>query len=162
MAKGEKFRGFIKKAANVFPEIMDLGGNLVTGKWGAAVEDIGQLLFNKTKDSNPQISEQAQSLLNEFERDRQNFVLEGFKAQVDDRKDARNLYKSDNMMQKIFGIVFLLGYGLLSWYLLQVLIGNENLPELAQTMVTMIWTGTSTKLNTIVDFFFGGSMEKGK
>lgn len=86
--------------------------------------------------------------------------LQAFELEVEDRKSARSLYSSDDIMQKIFAGVFLLGYMALSWYLLRILMGAENLPKLAETMVTMIWTGTSTKLGTIVDFFFGGSIQK--
>ena len=86
--------------------------------------------------------------------------LKAFELEVEDRKSARNLYTSDDIMQKVFSGVFLVGYMGLSYYLLQVLMGAENIPQLAETMITMIWTGTSTKLGTIVDFFFGGSVSK--
>lgn len=160
MAKGEKFKGFIKKAGAFFPEILDVGGKLITGHWGEAVKEVGNILSKGAQSANPEVKEIATELLAEMKRDEQTFILEGYKIQVEDRKDARDLYKADNTMQKVFGVVFLVGYGFLSWYLLRVLIGTEDLPELAQTMVTMIWTGTSTKLNTIVDFFFGGSMKQ--
>jgi hypothetical protein len=86
--------------------------------------------------------------------------LKAFELEVEDRKSARNLYTSDDIMQKVFSGVFLVGYMGLSYYLLQILMGAEDIPQLAETMITMIWTGTSTKLGTIVDFFFGGSVSK--
>lgn len=160
MAKGEKFKGFIKKASNVVPELVDIVGKLGTGQWGAVVKDVGELIFKQTKNENPVVAEAANELMIEFEKNRQNFILEGFRLQVEDRKSARDLFKTDGSIQKVFGIVFLVGYGFLSWYLLEVLKGDKVLNELSKTMITMIWTGTSTKLNTIIDFFFGGSMEK--
>jgi hypothetical protein len=86
--------------------------------------------------------------------------LNAFELEVEDRKSARLLYSTDDIMQKVFAGVFLVGYMALSYYLLRVLMGAEDMPKLAETMVTMIWTGTSTKLGTIVDFFFGGSVSK--
>ena len=56
--------------------------------------------------------------------------------------------------------MFLIVYIGLSWYMLDILTENAKLPKLAETMITMIWTGTSTKLGTIIDFFFGGSVNK--
>lgn len=160
MAKGDKFKNFIKKAGNIFPEIMDIGGKLVSGNWGGVIQEVGALLTKKTKSENPQVASLAGELLVEYERDREQFMLEAYRIQVDDRKDARSLYKEDDIMQKIFGVVFLIGYGFLSWYLINILINNVELPDLAETMITMVWTGTSTKLNTIVDFFFGGAMKQ--
>lgn len=85
--------------------------------------------------------------------------IEAFALEVDDRKSARELYNSNDIMQKIFAGLFLVGYVALSWYLINILMGATEMPKLAETMITMIWTGTSTKLGTIVDFFFGGSVK---
>ena len=104
--------------------------------------------------------EEAKVLLQEFEQFKMEYEKECFELEAQDRKDARNLYSNDSLIQKIFSIIFLIGYGFLSWYLLYILMGNSDLPKLAETMITMIWTGTSTKLNTIIDFFFGGSVTK--
>ena len=86
--------------------------------------------------------------------------LKAFELEVEDRKDARELYKSDDVIQKVFSVVFLIGYGFLCWFMLDILRGESSESELFKTMVTMIFTGTSTKLGTIIDFFFGGSVKK--
>jgi len=88
--------------------------------------------------------------------------LRAFSLEVEDRKDARQLFKEDSLLQKVFSIVFLVSYGALSLYLLKILATPEEFNELFKTMVTMIWTGTSTKLNTIIDFLFGGSFNDNK
>ena len=85
--------------------------------------------------------------------------LDAFALEAKDREGGRELYSKDSMIQKVFAIVFLVGYGFLCWYLLTILMGKSTMPKLAETMITMIWTGTSTKLNTIIDFFFGGSVK---
>jgi hypothetical protein len=98
----------------------------------------------------------------EFEDNKISFEdeLKAFELEVEDRKDARNLYKSDDIIQKVFSIVFLVFYGFMCWYMLEIIKGSATESELFKTMVTMIFTGTSTKLGTIIDFFFGGSMKK--
>ena len=161
MKKGDgKFKEFIKKAGQHFPEILDVGGKMITGQWGAAIQDVGQILSKNLKNSDPEMSRIATDLMAEMKRDEYSFALEGFKAQVEDRKRASTMFMADGLIQKIFGIIFLIGYGLFSWYIINILINSIEMPQLAMTMITMIWTGTSTKLNTIIDFFFGGSMGK--
>lgn len=147
---GNALRWLGKTGAKIAPEILNLAGNL-TGI--NTLNQLGDLIQGDTN-LNPQ---QKDLLLEELRLD-----IEAFKIEVEDRKSARELYKEDDTVQKIFAMVFLLGYGLLSYYLLSILIGNTELPQLAETMITMIWTGTSMKLNTIIDFFFGGSFDKNK
>lgn len=150
---------FIQKASKAFPDILEAGTMLATGNVLGAIEAVtGQLNANTSHES-PEARNEAQRLLQEFELKKNEFALEAFKHEVEDRKDARSLYTKDSLIQKIFSIVFLIGYGVLSWYLLQIVSGVEELPQLAETLITMIWTGTSTKLSTIIDFLFGGSMK---
>jgi len=149
---------FIAKAGKIFPDLLEAGVMLGTGNVLGAVEAITGKLKSHSGNESPELKGEAQRLLYDFETNKNDFTLEAFKQEVEDRKDARLLYSKDSGIQKIFSIVFLLGYGLLSWFLLTVLTSQSDLPDLAQTMVTMIWTGTSMKLNTIIDFLFGGSM----
>lgn len=149
------FGKFLTKAGGVVPEILDIGGKAITGNFSGAIEEVGDLLQKKSIDD-----ESARSLYKEFEIFKMTFAKECFELEAEDRKDARGLYKTDDIIQKLFSIVFLIGYGLLSWYLLSILMGTSEMPQLAETMITMIWTGTSSKLSTIVDFFFGGSVKK--
>jgi len=152
-----RFSNFIKKAGAVIPEILEAGTMLASGNIVGAIGHVGELLNSGT--TNPKISTQVQELLNEFELKKMEFEIEAFRIESEDRKDARKLYTTDSVMQKIFGIVFLIGYIFLSWYLLTIIIDKIGLPQQAVIMITMIWTGTSTKLGTIIDFFFGGSMK---
>ena len=149
---------FISKAGGIFPEILKAGKTLVSGNVLGALEQVSNVLTGNTKNKNSALSEDARALLYEFELQKEGFAVEAFKIEAEDRKDARILYSKDSIIQKIFSIVFLLGYGVLSWYLLKIVVSDE-LPKLAEMMITMIWTGTSTKLSTIIDFLFGGSMK---
>ena len=149
------FNNFLGKAKTVIPEVINIAGSAVSGNYIGAIKQVGDLLTQKAKD-NPQ----AKELLEEFNRDRATFELEAYKLESEDRQGARNLYKENDIIQKIIACIFLFCYGFLSVYLLQTLTGNIQLPKLAETMITMIWTGTSAKLNTIIDFFFGGSVKR--
>jgi len=146
---------FISKASESLPEILGAGVKLATGNVTGAIADVSGIL-----QANKDINEEAKALSLEFEIKKMDFAKECFYLEVEDRKDARGLYKVDNIIQKIFAITFLLGYGLLSWYLLNILMGVTDMNKLAETMITMIWTGTSTKLGTIIDFLFGGSVKE--
>lgn len=146
---------FISKASEFIPEIAGAGLKLATGNITGALEDVGGILT-----ANKENNEKAKELLLEFEIKKMDFAKECFALEVEDRKDARVLYKTDSLIQKLFSIVFLIGYGLLSWYLLQILMGASEMNQLAETMIAMIWTGTSQKLSTIIDFLFGGSVDK--
>ena len=153
--KDTKFGAFINKAKDVLPELANVGVSLVSGNYVGAIKEVGSML-SKNKDKN----ESIKALSNEFEMYKLEFEKEAFELELEDRKSARKLYVDDSLIQKIFAIIFLVGYGFLSWFLLHILMGTLEIPKLAETMITMIWTGTSAKLNTIIDFFFGGSVKK--
>lgn len=152
-----KFGKFLNKAIDVIPEVGKIAVKAASNPLGA-IADVGDLLQgNKDKEG-------VQDLLNEFQMQREIFAqeIEAFKLEMEDRKDARQLYKEDDLIQKIFSIAFLIGYGFMCWYMLQILKGDYNGSEIFKTMVTMIFTGTSTKLGTIIDFLFGGSLKSKK
>ena len=155
--KETKFGKFINKAKDFAPELLNVAGKVATGNVVGAVQEVGSILGKKAESD-----KEAKALLQEFEMYKMEFEKEVFELEFKDRADARKLYNSDSIIQKLFSIIFLIGYGFLSWYLLYILMGNSELPKLAETMITMIWTGTSTKLNTIIDFFFGGSIRQEK
>ena len=152
-----KFGQFVNKAKDILPEIANVGLSVVSGNYVGAIKEVGSML-SKNKDK----SEAIKSLSNEFEMYKMEFEKEAFALELEDRKSARKMYIDDSLIQKIFAIIFLLGYGGLSWFMLDILMNNSEMPQLAETMITMIWTGTSAKLNTIIDFFFGGSVKEEK
>ena len=83
---------------------------------------------------------------------------------IADRKDAREMYEKDNTLQKVFALVFLIGYVIITFFILygaykmtveDVTFNNETV-----AIITMLFTAMSNKINTIVDFLFGGSDDK--
>ena len=87
-------------------------------------------------------------------------------AFMKDRQSAREMYMKDSSLQKIFAIVFLVAYVLISAGMIAMIISMAfydtqiDLPEWGVMLISSVFTGMSMKVNTITDFLFGGS--KGK
>ena len=85
---------------------------------------------------------------------------------LSDRQNAREMYMQDSSLQKTFAIVFLVFYCLISMGMIAMIISMAffdtkiSLPDWGVMLITSVFTGMSVKVNTIVDFLFGGS--KGK
>ena len=78
-----------------------------------------------------------------------------------DRDSARNLYSKDSSLQKIYALVFLVAYILLTGAMLYIVVSisknNIQLEEWVIAFISSVWGGMSTKVGTITDFFFGSS-----
>ena len=86
---------------------------------------------------------------------------EAFNKEVEDRKDARSLYKDDALIQKILATLFTIAYFGISFVMFQHFIGGGiNMGEFEISFISTIFGAMSAKVNTIVDFFFGGSSNK--
>lgn len=84
-----------------------------------------------------------------------------------DRDSARNLYAKDSSVQKIYALVFLIAYilltGVMIWIVVMISKNNVILQDWAIAFISSVWGGMSTKVGTITDFFFGssqGSLDK--
>jgi hypothetical protein len=86
---------------------------------------------------------------------------EAFAQEVEDRKSARNMYKDDALIQKILATLFTLAYFGLTYVMFRyfvlkdVVLGDYEIGFISTTFGAM-----SAKVNTIVDFFFGGSSKQ--
>lgn len=81
---------------------------------------------------------------------------------LDDVKSARQMYMTDSWLQKVFAMVFLIAYLVLTIILIwglwvYVKAGSIEAPEWVVAFISSLWGGLSAKLNTIVDFLFGSS-----
>ena len=85
---------------------------------------------------------------------------EAFAKEVEDRKDARDLYKDDAIIQKALAILFTVAYFGLTYVMFRyfvlkdVVLGDYEIGFISKTFGAM-----SAKVNTIIDFFFGGSSQ---
>ena len=94
------------------------------------------------------------SLLREAEK-------EAFAKEVEDRKSARDMYKDDAFIQKVLATLFTAAYFGLSFMMFKVFVVKEiNLGEFEISFISTIFGAMSAKVNTVVDFFFGGSSKK--
>ena len=86
---------------------------------------------------------------------------EMFELEVEDRKSARTMYSDDASIQKVLATVFTVAYFALSFIMFRYFVtGDLNLGEFEISFISTIFGAMSAKVNTVVDFFFGGSHGK--
>ena len=125
-------------------------------------------LFNKVVDNAEGILDKV--ITTDKERDEAKLALkrllleaekEAFAKEVEDRKSARDMYKDDAFIQKILATLFTAAYFGLSFMMFRYfVIGDINMGEFEISFVSTIFGAMSAKVNTVVDFFFGGSSKK--
>ena len=153
--KKGKFLQWLGGAVKKVPALVGAASKAVTGDVFGAFNEVKTVLSNSD-------APELQELSEEFHLQEMEFEKEVFALEIQDRQSARELYKDDSVMQKAFGIVFLVAYIILSVYGVKLVSGQAKIPEFGEMMITMVWTATSTKLNTIIDFFFGGAFDNKK
>lgn len=142
---------------------------------------LGAILGKGTGELISNIGDTAKKFIT-TEADRQAFDLALQKASLDakrlemeaeqeyfkDRASARDMYKHDSSLQKVFALTFLIGYIGLTCLMLYLVVGwigakSVEIPDWAVALISTIYGAMSSKVNTIVDFLFGssqGSREK--
>ena len=153
-----RFSVFLDRAKAIVPDAVEVAGELITGDVGGAIDVVGSALKKKADKD-----QEAFEMLQELETKKIDFALEAFKAEVEDRKDARSLYQKDSIIQKVFAVTFLVGYllitGVLLWGLYNVGVHGVTFENYIVGLVTAVFTAMSNKVSTIVDFLFGGSVK---
>ena len=125
-------------------------------------------LFGKVVDNAEGILDQI--ITTDKERDEAKHALKrllldaekhAFAKEVEDRKSARDMYKDDALIQKILATLFTAAYFGLSFMMFRVFVmGDLDLGEFEISFISTIFGAMSAKVNTVVDFFFGGSSKK--
>ena len=86
---------------------------------------------------------------------------EAFNKEVEDRKSARDMYKDDAFIQKVLATLFTAAYFGLSFMMFKFFVLKDlELGEFEISFISTIFGAMSAKVNTVVDFFFGGSSKK--
>tara|TARA_R100000664_G_C2754152_1_gene141699 strand:+ start:2511 stop:2906 length:396 start_codon:yes stop_codon:yes gene_type:complete len=107
-----------------------------------------------TDEERAQAKQKLEELLKTHEK-------EMFALEVEDRKSARGMYADDSSIQKILATVFTVAYFALSFIMFRYFVtGDLNLGEFEISFISTIFGAMSAKVNTVVDFFFGGSHGK--
>ena len=86
---------------------------------------------------------------------------EAFAKEVEDRKSARDLYKDDAIIQKVLATLFTIAYFSITFIMFNYFVTKSiDLGEFEISFISSIFGAMSAKVNTIIDFFFGGSSNK--
>jgi hypothetical protein len=86
---------------------------------------------------------------------------EAFAKEVEDRKDARDMYKDDAIIQKVLATLFTVAYFGITYVMFNYFVTQSiELGEFEISFISTIFGAMSAKVNTIIDFFFGGSSNK--
>ena len=131
-------------------------GKIVGGLFGKVVENAEGILDKviTTDKERDEAKLAIKSILLEAEK-------EAFAKEVEDRKSARDMYKDDAIIQKILATLFTVAYFGLSFMMFRYFVmGDLELGEFEISFISTIFGAMSAKVNTVVDFFFGGSSKK--
>ncbi len=105
--------------------------------------------------------EERLALKQKFEEVVQNHEKEMYALEVEDRKSARNLFADDSIIQKVLAIIFTAAYFFLSYTMFKYFVMNTlELSDYEIGFISTVFGAMSSKVNTIIDFFFGGSSKK--
>ena len=131
-------------------------GNIMSGLFGKIVDNAEGILDKviTTDKERDEAKLALKRLLLDAEK-------QAFAKEVEDRKSARDMYKDDAFIQKILATLFTAAYFGLSFMMFRVFVmGDIDLGEFEISFISTIFGAMSAKVNTVVDFFFGGSSKK--
>ena len=105
--------------------------------------------------------EERIQLKQQFEKVVKNHEKDMFALEVKDRESAREIYKDDAIIQKVLAIIFTVAYFFLSYTMFKYFVLNTlELSDYEIGFISTVFGAMSSKVNTIIDFFFGGSSKK--
>ena len=131
-------------------------GKFIGGLFGKVVENAEGILDQiiTTDQERDEAKHALKRLLLDAEK-------QAFAKEVEDRKSARDMYKDDAFIQKILATLFTIAYFGLSFMMFRYFVtGDLELGEFEISFISTIFGAMSAKVNTVVDFFFGGSSKK--
>ena len=130
--------------------------NLIGGLFGKVVENAEGILDKCiTTDKERDAAKLAiKKLMLEAEK-------EAFAKEVEDRKSARDMYKDDAIIQTVLATLFTVAYFGITFVMFNYFVTKSiDLGEFEISFISTIFGAMSAKVNTIIDFFFGGSSKK--
>ncbi len=100
----------------------------------------------------------------ETKEEKREFFKEIYQMESTGRENARNLYGQDSNVQKVFALVFLTAYVVLTGFMLYWAFHGEgmDLTDFQITMISTTFGAMSAKVSTITDFFFGSAQHNEK
>jgi len=134
----------------------DMINNLVGGLFGKIVDNAEGILDKviTTDKERDEAKLALKKLLLDAEK-------EAFAKEVEDRKSARDMYKDDAIIQKVLATLFTVAYFGITFVMFNYFVTKSiELGEFEISFISTIFGAMSAKVNTIIDFFFGGSSKK--
>lgn len=128
------------------------------GLFGKVVENAEGILDEviTTDEEREQAKLALKKVLLDAERD-------AFAKEVEDRVSARNMYQDDAIIQKVLATLFTAAYFGLTYVLFQYFVKSSiDLSDYEIGFISTVFGAMSSKVNTIIDFFFGGSTKNSK
>ena len=130
--------------------------NLVGGLFGKVLDNAEGILDKviTTDKERDEAKLALKSIMLEAER-------EAFAKEVEDRKSARDMYKDDAIIQKVLATLITVAYFGITFVMFNYFVTKSiDLGEFEISFISTIFGAMSAKVNTIIDFFFGGSSKK--
>lgn len=157
-----KFLGFLK---GIFGE---KSNNIV----GTVIDGVDRFIKNPEERHQWEMEKERLKAKIEFEMHQLQFQAE--KMYTEDRQSARATFERKGFLHTVFALTFLVGYFVITggliwfiWMVIQMGLGNpesaevvQNIPSWAAALIGGIFSAMSSKVNTIIDFLFGGSDTK--
>ena len=102
--------------------------------------------------------EEREQLKQQFKKVVQDHEKDMFALEVQDRESARTMFSDDSIIQKVLAIIFTCAYFFLSYTMFKYFVMNTlELSDYEIGFISTVFGSMSSKVNTIIDFFFGGS-----
>jgi hypothetical protein len=107
-----------------------------------------------TKEEKLRLKQEFESMIKTHEK-------EMYELEVADRKSSRTMFSDDSLIQKVLAIIFTCAYFFLSYVMFRYFVINTlELSDYEIGFISTVFGAMSSKVNTIIDFFFGGSSKK--
>ena len=135
---------------------MSIFTKIFTGSADKIISSVGNVLDEviTTQEEKDAAKLAIQKVLLEAEK-------EAFAKEVEDRKSARDMYKDDAAIQKVLATLFTVAYFGITFVMFSYFVTKSiDLGEFEISFISTIFGAMSSKVNTIIDFFFGGSSKK--
>ena len=135
---------------------MSIFTKIFTGSADKIISSVGNVLDEviTTQEEKDAAKLAIQKVLLEAEKD-------AFAKEVEDRKSARDMYTDDARIQKVLASLFTVAYFGITFVMFSYFVTKSiDLGEFEISFISTIFGAMSSKVNTIIDFFFGGSSKK--
>lgn len=129
-------------------------------KGGADIVD----RFVQTKDEKAAMNLELQKLAESHFQSVQADATHQLELVLADKQSARDMYKANSSLQKIYALVYLGIYVILSCIILYEIFTPValNIPSWGVQFIATLFGGMTMKLGTITDFLFGSGMDTTK